>query len=71
RERVARADFARLERSCDAAARLLRRRVAARDGDAAHALLNGVVLLRRIADAAAEHGDFLRGRRDRAGRPVR
>ncbi|AMU10373.1 FUSC family protein [Burkholderia cenocepacia] len=70
RERVARADFARLERSCDAAARLLRRRVAARDGDAAHALLNGVVLLRRIADAAAEHGDFLAGR-DRAGRPVR
>jgi len=64
RARVARADFARLEQTCDAAARLLRRRVAARDGDTAHALLNGVVLLRRIADAAAEHGGFLRGRRD-------
>ncbi|HEB3534696.1 TPA: hypothetical protein RZC51_006280, partial [Burkholderia cenocepacia] len=49
---------------CDAAARLLRRRAAARDGDDAHALLNGVVLLHRIADAAAEHGDFLRGHRD-------
>ncbi|WP_321957995.1 FUSC family protein [Burkholderia cenocepacia] len=64
RGRVARADYARLERSCDAAARLLRRRAAARDGDDAHALLNGVVLLHRIADAAAEHGDFLRGHRD-------
>ncbi|MDN7427335.1 fusaric acid resistance protein [Burkholderia sp. AU16741] len=64
RARVARADFARLEQTCDAAARLLRRRVAARDGDAAHALLGGIVLLRRIADAAAEHDGFLRGRRD-------
>ncbi|MDN7697572.1 MULTISPECIES: FUSC family protein [Burkholderia] len=64
RARFARADFARLEQTCDAAARLLRRRVAARDGDTAHALLNGVVLLRRIADAAAEHGGFLRGHRD-------
>ncbi|MCA7922387.1 FUSC family protein [Burkholderia cenocepacia] len=64
RARVARADFTRLEQTCDAAARLLRGRMAARDGDAAQALLNGIVLLRRIADATAEHGGFLRGRRD-------
>ncbi|MCA8415945.1 FUSC family protein [Burkholderia cenocepacia] len=64
RARVARADFTRLEQACDAAARLLRGRMAARDGDAAQALLNGIVLLRRIADATAEHGGFLRGRRD-------
>ncbi|WP_175875322.1 FUSC family protein [Burkholderia sp. BCC0097] len=64
RARVARADFTRLEQTCDAAARLLGGRMAARDGDAAQALLNGIVLLRRIADATAEHGGFLRGRRD-------
>ncbi|MBR8209939.1 FUSC family protein, partial [Burkholderia cenocepacia] len=64
RARVARADFTRLEQTCDAAARLLRGRMAARDGDAAQALLNGIVLLRRIADATAEHDGFLRGRRD-------
>ncbi|MDN7528844.1 FUSC family protein [Burkholderia orbicola] len=64
RARVARADFTRLEQTCDAAARLLRGRMAVRDGDAAQALLNGIVLLRRIADATAEHGGFLRGRRD-------
>jgi uncharacterized membrane protein YccC len=64
RARVARADFARLEQTCDAAARLFRRRVAARDGAAAPAVLSGIVLLRRIADAAGEHGGFLRGRRD-------
>ncbi|RQV09176.1 FUSC family protein [Burkholderia cenocepacia] len=64
RARVARADFTRLEQTCAAAARLLRGRMAVRDGDAAQALLNGIVLLRRIADATAEHGGFLRGRRD-------
>ncbi|MEK2603978.1 FUSC family protein [Burkholderia arboris] len=64
RGRVARAEFAQLDRTCDAAARVLRRRVAVREGDAAPALLRGVVLLRRIADAAAEHGRFLRGRGD-------
>ncbi|WP_175882845.1 FUSC family protein [Burkholderia sp. BCC0044] len=64
RARVARADFTRLEQTCAAAARLLRARMAARDGDAAQALLNGIVLLRRIADATAEHDGFLRGRRD-------
>ncbi|WP_269504426.1 FUSC family protein [Burkholderia sp. IMCC1007] len=63
RARIAQADFARLEQTCAAAARLLRRRVAARDGDGAQALLNGIVLLRRIADATAEHGGFLRHRR--------
>ncbi|WP_175996312.1 FUSC family protein [Burkholderia stabilis] len=64
RGRCARAEFAELDRTCDMAARVLLRRVAARDGDDARALLRGVVLLRRIADAAAEHGGFLRGRRD-------
>ncbi len=64
RGRAALADFARLERSCDMAARLLRRRVADLDSDGARALLRGVVLLRRIADAVAGHGHFLRGRRD-------
>ncbi|MCA3778691.1 MAG: FUSC family protein [Burkholderia sp.] len=64
RGRIARAGFAQLDRTCDAAARVLRRRAAVRDGDDAHALLRGVVLLRRIADAAAEHGRFLRGRDD-------
>ncbi|RKU05412.1 FUSC family protein [Burkholderia sp. Nafp2/4-1b] len=64
RGRVALADFARLERSCDAAARSLRRRVADIDSDGGRALLRGVVLLRRIEDAVAEHGAFLRGRRD-------
>ncbi|WP_176050048.1 FUSC family protein [Burkholderia sp. BCC1644] len=64
RGRVARAEFAQLDRTCDAAARVLRRRAAVLDGDDANALLRGVVLLRRIADAAAEHGRFLRGRSD-------
>ncbi|WP_175946963.1 FUSC family protein [Burkholderia pyrrocinia] len=62
RGRVERAEFAQLDRTCDVAARVLRRRVAARDGDDTHALLRGIVLLRRIADTAAEHGGFLRGR---------
>jgi len=35
-----------------------------RDSAASHALLSGVVLPRRIADAVAEHRDFLHGRRD-------
>ncbi|WP_175903963.1 FUSC family protein [Burkholderia seminalis] len=64
RGRVARAEFARLDRTCDAAARVLRRRAAGREGDAGQAMLRGVVLVRRIADAAAEHGRFLRGRDD-------
>lgn len=71
RGRVARADFARLERTCDAAARVLRRRVADIDSDGGRALLRGIVLLRRIADAAAAHGDFLRGHDDRAPRRAR
>ncbi|KFL53618.1 MULTISPECIES: FUSC family protein [Burkholderia] len=62
RGRVARWEFAQLDRTCDAAARVLRRRVAARDGDDTYALLRGIVLLRRIADAAAAHGGFLRAR---------
>ncbi|MCA7950813.1 FUSC family protein [Burkholderia seminalis] len=64
RGRVARAEFARLDRTCDMAARVLRRRAAGREGDAGQAMLRGVVLVRRIADAAAEHGRFLRGRDD-------
>ncbi|MBM2770303.1 FUSC family protein [Burkholderia anthina] len=64
RGRVARADFARLERTCDAAARVLQRRVADIDSDGGRALLRGIVLLRRIADAAAAHGHFLRGHDD-------
>ena len=58
------ADFAGLERSCGAAARSLQRRVADLDSDGGRALLRGVVLLRRIADAVAAHGGFLRGRSD-------
>ncbi|CAB3752221.1 fusaric acid resistance protein [Burkholderia sp. MSh2] len=64
RGRIARAEFARLDRTCDAAARVLRRRAAARDGGDAHALWRGAMLLQRIADAAAVHGGFLRGHGD-------
>ncbi|WP_126283044.1 FUSC family protein [Burkholderia stagnalis] len=62
--RLARGEFGRLDTACDAAARVLRRRVGDVDGDAGRALLRGVVLLRTIADTASTHDDFLRGRTD-------
>ncbi|KAG8153722.1 FUSC family protein [Burkholderia catarinensis] len=64
RGRIGRADFVGLERTCDRAARVLRRRVTDPDSDDGHALLRGVVLLRTIADALAGHGRFLTGRGD-------
>ncbi|WP_322072280.1 FUSC family protein [Burkholderia cepacia] len=64
RGRVGLADFARLERACGAAARVLLRRVTEVDSDDGRALLRGVVLLRTIAETAAAHDGFLRGRRD-------
>ncbi|MXN77383.1 FUSC family protein [Burkholderia sp. 4701] len=64
--RLARGEFGRLDTACDAAARVLRRRVGDvdGDGDAGRALLRGVVLLRTIAETASAHDDFLRGRTD-------
>lgn len=62
RGRIGQGDFVRLERTCDVAARALRRRVADLDSDDGRALLRGVVLVRTIAEAAAAHSRFLRGR---------
>ncbi|PAJ77479.1 FUSC family protein [Burkholderia ubonensis] len=62
--RIARAEFARLEATCDAVERLLRRRLGDLDGDDGQALLRGIVLLRTIADTASAHGKFLRARAD-------
>ncbi|HDR9742570.1 TPA: FUSC family protein, partial [Burkholderia aenigmatica] len=62
RGRIGQGDFVRLEQTCDVAARALRRRVADLDSDDGRALLRGVVLVRTIAEAAAAHSRFLRGR---------
>jgi len=43
---------------------VLLRRVTEVDSDDGRALLRGVVLLRTIAETAAAHDGFLRGRRD-------
>jgi hypothetical protein len=64
RGRIGRADFALLERASNAAARALLRRVTEVDSDDGRALLRGAVLLRTIAETAAAHDGFLRGRQD-------
>ncbi|GAH31347.1 unnamed protein product, partial [marine sediment metagenome] len=64
RGRGGRADFARLVRTSDAAARVLLRRVTEVDSDDGRALLRGAVLLRTIAETAAAHEGFLRGHQD-------
>ena len=57
---VGRADFARLARTSNAAARVLLRRVTEVDSDDGRALLRGAVLLGTIAETAAAHDGFLR-----------
>ncbi|VWC71395.1 FUSC family protein [Burkholderia contaminans] len=64
RGRVGRADFARLARTSNAAARVLLRRVTEVDSDEGRAMLRGAVLLRTIAETAAAHDGFLRGPHD-------
>ncbi|KVC55864.1 FUSC family protein [Burkholderia stagnalis] len=62
--RIARAEFTRLEATCDAVERALRRRLGDLDGDDGRALLRGIVLVRTIAETASAHRKFLRGRTD-------
>ncbi|MBN3785051.1 FUSC family protein, partial [Burkholderia sp. Ac-20345] len=64
RGRVGQADFVRLERACNAAARVLLRRVTEVDSEDGRALLRGAVLLRTIAETAGAHDGFLRDRQD-------